>query len=224
MNPGDSGSVSFSLSSLPLFSDSSGMLVDPTVNIEVSIVGKQPIEGNAVTELKNSESKIIRIISDVGLATKALYYSGPFPNIGPIPPKVEKETTYTIGWSLSNTSNSISKTQIRSTLPQWVRFIGTVSPASEDLVFNSSTKELIWNVGSVGKGAGITEGGREVYFQVALNPSLSQVGTAPTILNDTVLTGHDDFANVDVRVNKASLSTRLTGDSAFPVTGDRVVE
>jgi hypothetical protein len=221
---GSSGSVSFSIASLPLFSDVGGIISDPTINIEVSITGKQALDGNSISELKNSESKIVRIISDIGLASKALYYFGPFDNIGPIPPKVENETTYTVSWSLSNTSNNISKTQIRSTFPQWIKFLGVVSPSLEDLTYNPSTKEILWNVGTVKKGTGITEPGREVFFQIALTPSLSQVGQVPIILNNTVLTGRDDFANVDVRVNKASLNTRLPNDTAFPPMGDRVVE
>jgi hypothetical protein len=224
INPGDSGSVSFSLSSLSLFSASNGMLSDPSINIDVSIAGKQSLEGNAVEQLNNSESKTIRVISDLGLAAKGLYYSGDFTNTGPIPPKVEQETTYTIVWSLSNTSNNISKAKIVSTLPPWINFVGTISPSSEDLTYNASTKEIVWNIGSIPKGTGITEGDREVSFQVSLIPSLSQIGTTPTIVNDVTLTGHDDFANVDVRVNKASLNTRLSNDSLFPSNGDRVVE
>ena len=79
-------------------------------------------------------------------------------------------------------------------------------------------------MGSIPKGAGITSAGREVSFVVILTPSLSQVNTSPVLINDAVLTGHDDFANVDVRVNKASLNTRLVNDAAFPQNGDRVVE
>ncbi|MBU0611838.1 hypothetical protein KKA39_01890 [Patescibacteria group bacterium] len=224
VNPGDSGSVSFLLSSLPLFSAGGGMLSDPSININVSIIGKQPLEGNASRNLDNSESKIIRIISDVGLAAKGLYYSGAFTNTGPIPPKVEQETTYTIVWGLSNTSNNISKAKIISTLPPWVNFVGPISPSSEDLSYNASTKEIVWNIGGIPRGTGISEVNREVSFQVSLTPSLSQVGTLPVIINDAVLTGHDDFANVDIRVNKTSLNTRLSNDSLFPSDGDRVVE
>lgn len=224
VNPGDSGSVSFSLSPLSLFSAAGGIVSSPTINIDVSVTGQQAQSGGAVTQLSNSESKIIRIISDLGLSNKALYYSGPFTNTGPIPPKVEQKTTYTIVWSLSNTANNISKAQIRSTLPPWVRFLGLFSPASEDLSFDASTKEIVWNIGGIPRGTGITEAGRTVSFQVELTPSLSQVGTTPTIINDTILTGHDDFANVDVRVNKASLDTRLLSDPNFPANGSRVVE
>ncbi len=224
INPGDSGSVTFSISPLSLFSASGGMLADPSVNIEISISGKQLLEGYATKDLNNFESSSVKIISDIGFATKAFYYSGPFINSGSIPPKVEKETTYTIVWSLSNTANNISKAIIHSTLPQWMRFVGTVSPAGEDLTYNPSRKEIIWNVGNIPKGTGITRAGREVAFQVALTPSLSQVATIPVIVNDAILTGHDDFANVDVRVSKTSLRTALDSDPSFPPAGASVTE
>jgi hypothetical protein len=144
-------------------------------------------------------------------------------NSGPIPPKVEQKTTYTVVWSLSNTANNISKVQVRSSLPSWVKFMGNFSPATEDLVYNDSTKEIVWNVGSIPKGTGITETGKDVSFQVELSPSLSQLNTTPVIINSATLTGHDDFANVDVKVNKTLLNTRLLGDPSFPSNGGVVV-
>lgn len=224
VNPSDSGSVSFSLSPLSLFSSVGGIISSPTINIDVSVTGQQAQSGSATTTLNNSESKIIRIISDVGFSTKALFYSGAFTNTGPIPPKVEQKTTYTIVWSLSNSANNISKAQVHATLPPWMRFVGPFSPSTEDLSYNASTKEIVWNIGGIARGTNITGAGREISFQVELTPSLSQVGTAPVIINDMVLTGHDDFANVDVRVNKSSLDTRLLNDSNLPTNGGRVVE
>ncbi|KKP88280.1 MAG: hypothetical protein UR91_C0022G0004 [Candidatus Nomurabacteria bacterium GW2011_GWC2_35_8] len=224
VNPGDSGSVSFSVSSFSLVSASGGMISDPVININVSISGKQLLSGYATTNLNNYDSAIVRIISDVGFANKALYYSGPFANTGPIPPKVGAETSYTIVWSLSNTANNISKAIIRSSVPSWMKFVGTVSPSSEDLTYNPSTKEIVWNVGRITKGAGITGLVRSVSFQVVFTPSLSQIRTTPIIINDAVLTGHDDFANVDVRVNKSALRTQLDNDSSFPPAGGVVVE
>ena len=224
INPGDSGSVDFSVSSLTLFSAQGGLLLEPTINIDVSISAKQPLEGNATQSLTNSESKVVRIISNIGLSAKALYYSGAFTNTGTIPPKIEKETTYTIVWSLSNTANNISGTQVIATLPSWIRFIGPVSPPSEDLTYNATTRQITWNVGGVPKGTGITTADREVSFQIGFTPSLSQVDTMPNIINDTTLTGHDDFANVNVRVNKTSLNTLLRDDPTFLPTGAKVVE
>ena len=174
--------------------------------------------------MNNSDSGIIRIISDVGFAAKALYYSGPFTNTGPVPPKVEKETSYTIVWSLSNTANNISKGVVRSSLPSWMKFAGPILPTGEDLVYNPSTKEITWNIGRIPKGTGITTADRSVSFQVIFTPSLSQARTTPIIINDAILTGHDDFANVEVRVNKTSLRTLLNNDPLFSSVGGMVVE
>ncbi|MFA5841309.1 MAG: hypothetical protein WC847_03515 [Candidatus Paceibacterota bacterium] len=223
VNPGDSGSVIFSVSPLSLYSASGGMLSNPTINIEVSISGKQAVAGFATTDLNNSTSAIIRIISDVGFSAKALYYSGPFTNTGPIPPKAEQTTTYSVVWTLSNTSNSLSGAQVKATLPSWVNFVGPISPAGEDLKYNASTKEIVWNVDRVPKGAGITGAKREAAFQISFKPSLSQVGTTPIIINDATLTAYDDFAKVNVRVNKTGLYTKLESDPAFPIIGGQVV-
>ena len=224
VSPGDSGSVSFSVSPLSLFSATNGILSDPSINIDVSISGKQLISGYATTDLKNSESGIVRIISDVGFTTKTLYYSGAFVNKGLVPPKAEKETTLTIQWSLSNTANNISKAIVRSSLPPWARFVGTISPSSEDLTYNPSTREIVWNIGRIPKGAGITTADRNVSFQVSFTPSLSQVGTIPVLVNEAVLTGHDDFANVDVRVSKPPLRTSLDNDPLSTQNASTVVE
>jgi hypothetical protein len=224
VNPGDSGSVYFSVSPLSLFSGSGGMLSSPSISVNVSISGQQPQEGNLTTQINSSDSKTIQIITGAGFASKVLYYSGPFTNTGAIPPKVEKPTTYTVVWTLSNTSNNISKAQVTSTLPPWVGFVGKISPSTEDLTYDPSTESITWNVGNIPAGTGITTGtGKEVDFQITLNPSLSQVGTRPVLINNAILTGHDDFANVDVTVNKTSLDTDLTNDASFPAAGDRVV-
>lgn len=224
VSPGASGAVNFSVTPLPLYSASVGMLSEPTININISVSGKQLLDGNVVKTVVSSESKIVRIISDVGLGAKALYYSGAFVNTGPIPPKVEKETTYTVVWNLSNTSNNISKAQLKATLPAYMKFVGTIKPNTENLTYNSYNREITWNIGGIPRGTGITNASREVSFQVAFTPSLSQVGQTPVIINEAVLTGHDDFANVDVRASRGVLNTKLSNDATFPSNGAVVIE
>ena len=103
-----------------------------------------------------------------------------------------------------------------STLPSWVNFVGSFLPVDANLTYNSSTRQIVWNVDRIASGAGITGAPQTVSFQVSLNPSLSQVNTTPTLLNDAVLTGHDDFANVNVSVTKSALNTDLSSDPTFP--------
>jgi hypothetical protein len=223
VNPGDSGSVSFSVSPFSLYSGGAGLLSSPSINVGVNVSGSQAALGSATSDITNSTSAVINIISDVGFSAKALYYSGPFTNTGPVPPKVGKTTTYTVTWTLSNTANSISGVQVNSTLPAWVNFVGSISPANEDLTYNSSTGGIVWNADRIQKGAGITGPTRSVSFKISFNPSLSQVGTIPIIINDAILTGHDDFANVGVKVNRPSLNTKLDNDPQFPSGGGTVV-
>lgn len=224
VGPGEEGIVTFSASPLALFSTANGMISQPVINIEVSIAGKQPFEGNLVQKLQNSESKTIRVISDIGFVAKALHFSGPFKNTGPIPPQAEKETTYTIVWTLTNTSNNISNVQIRSTLPPFIKFVGAINPATADLTYNASTRDIVWNVGALPRSTGIGGAARELAFQVSLTPSISQIGEAVTLITNAFLTGHDDFANVDIKASKAPLTTRLNSDPAFPSDGSLVVE
>jgi len=221
VNPGEQGSVEFSFFPLPLYS-SSGLIKDPAIDIEVSVSGIS--SGTEREELTSRERQSVRIASELGFAARALYYSGPLKNKGPIPPKVGQETTYTILWSLTNTANNVSNATIRTSLPPWSKFLGPIAPENASISYDASTKEIVWNVGEIPRGAGITGADITAAFQVSFTPSLSQVGTAPTLVNDAVLTGHDDFANVNVRVNKASLNTRLGSDPSFPPNGDRVVE
>jgi len=222
INPGNTGTVAFSVSPLSLYSAAGGMLSNPTISVEVDVAGKQAVQGFATNQLTNSSSADIKIISDVGFSDKALYYSGPFTNTGSIPPKAGQATTYTIVWSLSNTANNISNAQVTSTLPAWMTFVGPFLPANENLIYNPSTREITWGAGNIPTGAGIVGDPRSVSFQVSFTPSLSQVGAIPTILNSATLTGHDDFANVDVTVNKGALNTQLNGDTSFPNNGSIV--
>ncbi len=220
--PGASGSVGFSFSPVSLFSGSGGMLNEPIVDISVSVSGREDLNTGGVGELNSVDRKRVKFISDLSFNNRILYSAGPFTNTGPVPPKAEQKTTYTIAWNITNTANRISKGQVRATLPPWVRYLEKVSPANEDVSYNPSSREVVWNVDEIPRGAGINSGDKEVFFQVEFNPSLSQTGTAPTLINNTTLTGFDDFANVEVRVNKSALTTRLFNDSVYPNANDLV--
>ncbi|MDQ3076083.1 MAG: DUF11 domain-containing protein [bacterium] len=222
--PYETSTVAFSVLPLSLFAAGGRFTNQPVINIDIAITGKQLLEGSVIKKLENSESKVVRITSDLGFSTKALYYSGAFNNTGSIPPKAESETTYTMVWSLTNSANNVSKAQIKSSLPPYIRFVGTINPASEDLTYNASTREIVWNIGGVPIGTGISAASREIAFQISFTPSLAQIGEVVKLINEAILTGHDDFANVDLRVSRQFLNTSLTNDPLFPKNGAKVVE
>lgn len=224
VEPGDSGLLTFSFSSKQLYTSSEGILNQPMINLSASITGKQAIAGSVAKKIESNDTKVVKIISNVGFSNQVVYYTGPFTNTGPLPPKVETETTYTVIWNLTNTSNMIRNTKVRAILPPWVNFAGTISPADASLTYNSSTKEIVWDAGTLPRGAGYGSDGTEVAFQIIFTPSLSQLDDTPDLLNEAVLTGRDDFANVDVRINRSSLNTKLSGDASFDAKKARVVE
>lgn len=200
--PGKSGTVSFTLSPTSVFGVNGNMLVDPQINIELYVKGKQTEGNDTVKNLDVIENKSIRIISDLSLLSKSQYAGGAFKNTGPFPGKPEEETTYTINWALANTTNNISKAKLVTTLPPRVTYKNLISPDSEKLTFNPETRELVWDIGTIPRETGLSGKKKEVSFQVSYTPSLSEVGLNPTLVNKITLTGHDDFANVDLKVER----------------------
>jgi len=206
IQPGQDGTVTLSFKSLPLFSQ--GLISEPEIKIAISIKGKKPFESNQIDEVKNLIVKTIKINSDFQIAGKALYNSGPFANTGQNPPKSEEPTTYTISWILKNSSNLISSAKAIAKLPLWVAWISQVSPTMENVTYNDVTREVTWNIGSVYKGTGLTSANREVFFQIKVIPSDSQIGQYINILEAVSLSGTDAFTGDSLGLNRASINTQ----------------
>ncbi|MBU4480315.1 hypothetical protein KKG48_02650 [Patescibacteria group bacterium] len=219
INSGEGGRFSFSFSPLSLSAKSG--FVDPEILINVSAKGNRISENETPEEVISTVSKVVKISSDLMIAPRATYYTGPFVNTGSIPPKVDKETTYTITLTVTNTTNNVSDVKVSLSLPAYVRWMGVVSPTSENISYNSIGGEIVWNIGDVKPGAGT----KEVYFQVALLPSISQVGESPKLTSDIVMEGIDQFTNAIIRKTEKGVSTTLNTDSGFTGSGDaRVVQ
>ena len=203
--PKSKGVVNFTIAPSSVFTSSGGLMIDPSINIEVSITGKQFQQGSAVKNLDVLETKKVKVISDLSLLAKSSYATGAFKNTGPFPGESEKETTYTITLSLANTTNNISKAKVETTLPPRVEYKNLVLPNSENITFDPISRKLIWNIGTIPRETGLSGPKKEVAFQVSYTPSLSEVGLNPTLVNKITLTGYDDFANVDLKVERPIL-------------------
>ena len=221
MNPGESNSLTFRFDSLPL--SQSAALRQPEINLDVKVSGSRLIPGSDPEQVFSSMIENVRIASNLVLNSQVLHSIGPFLNTGLIPPKAEQETTYTIVWSISNSFNDVSGTQVRAILPEYVRWLKVFSPSSERISFNDLTREIVWNVGEVKAGVGIGASPRQISFQIAFLPSLSQVGTNPTIVNSPRITALDTFTNTAIDNKKDTLTTDMRSDPAFHLGDERVV-
>lgn len=222
LEPSASENLNFFMSSAPLFGSMS-LIENPEIIIEISVKGKQPFDGNVVQEIENIERKTIKINSDFQIIPAVLFSSGPFVNSGPVPPRAEQETTYTVKWSMTNSSNNISDAEVKASLPAYVRWLGITSPTTENISYNESGREVVWKVGLVKKGTGLSEAPREAAFQVSLRPSLSQIGSAPIVLYDSYFRGRDQFTGALIEGKKGSITTNLKNEGG-PTSDGRVVQ
>ena len=225
LSPGQSGSSKFTFNSFAPGSITGAGLVNPTITLNFSVNGQQVgYQGTQNNNILFSDSRKIKITTDPQLFAKALYYVGPFKNSGPIPPKADTETTYTITWTVTNPLNDVSGMVVSATLPPYVKWLGAVSPDQEKMNYDASTGLVTWNVGAVPAGAGIVSSAREVSFQVSLLPSVSQIKTAPNLIGDASLTAKDNFTLTSVSGSFNALNTRLTSDPYFKIDTEKVSE
>jgi len=215
IEPGENGSARFSFKTASLFKPGSSQFKNPEITLELSFQGERVSPGFENETITLTQSRKLKINSAVQLASYGLYFTGPFKNTGPIPPKVDEKTTYTIVWSLANSSNKVTNAQISGSLPIYVKWLGSISPQSESIIFNDTTGVILWNVGDVPAGAGITQGAREISFQVELVPSISQVGDLVTLLSEARFTGQDTFTQSLISVQVRAVTTDLEQDPLF---------
>jgi hypothetical protein len=222
LDSGSSGTVGFRFV-LPTRNDSELTASrNPQFNIEVSARGRRVSESGVPEELQAIASTNIQINSDALLTGRVLRHTGPFENSGPIPPRVDQETTYTIVWSFTNTTNELTDVDVATTLPSNVRFVGPVSPSGEDIIFHPVGGRVVWSAGRLGAGLGGTQSPREAAFQVAITPGLTQQGQSPTLINQTTFTAKDAFTGKNRQGTVPPLTT-LFNETQYRARDESVV-
>jgi hypothetical protein len=191
-----------------------------TEAVESGLSGGEPLI------IDNLNTTTIKIISDFQAKTETLHDTGPIPNTGSIPPKVDTDTLYTIHWMIYNGANSLSNVVARAVLPPGVTFTNVISPSVQknELTYNDKNREVVWSVKNIPGGTGITNAPKEIYFQVTLKPSLSLVGTVPTLTKEGSIGGFDTFAGINVQRPLPETTTDLTGDGNYSPEAKTVVQ
>ncbi len=216
IEPGASGYLSFNFKPVSLVGASS--IKDPQVVLDVSIKGRQPSEGFTYNEVNNFINKTVKISSDFQIASSASFLSGS------LPPKAETETRYTVTWTLSNSSNNVTGAQAKAILPIYVKWAGKTAGSNENISYNESTREVIWNIGSVRANTGFDAMNREASFVLSLTPSLSQVGAVPQLMKEVSLSGTDSFTGTVVKSTRGPITTSLRNDPSFAPGNERVIK
>jgi hypothetical protein len=224
LEPGQTGESKFTFSSFGVNTVTGAGLSNPTIGLDVSVSGERTDIDAGPGSVLFSDARRIKITSNPQIYAKSLYYVGPFTNRGPIPPKAESETTYTVTWTVTNPLNNLSGAQVQATLPPYIKWLGVVSPAREKMNYDEGTGALVWSIGNISAGAGTISPAKEVSFQIAFTPSVGQIGTAPDLVGEAVLTAKDSFTLTAVSDTFSALTTRLANDPYFKTDAENVVQ
>ena len=218
IEPSARGTMSFSFSPIALGVGAEHPIKNPQIIFEVRARANRISDASSSENLSTFVTRSVKFETDLKVIAKGLFFSGPFQNIGPIPPQADKETTYTISLNARNSSNNVSNTVVKTTLPIYVKWLGKIDPLGEDITFNDSTGEVIWNVGRIPSG-----GFRDTSFQISFIPSVSHINRAPLLTGDITISAMDDFTKTEVRDKKPALTTYISGDPQFSPNDANVV-
>ncbi len=220
--PGKNGSFSFSFGMLPATSQILNAWREPQVTLTVAMKGTRLSDTEAPQPISYSFSRTVKIASETVFNPRAVYSIGPIDNRGQLPPRADKETTYTVLWTISNALNDLRDVSVSATLPPYVSWENVKVPASEKLSYDSGNNTVTWEPGEIKAGTGFGTSPREAAFQVSLIPSVNQVGTAPPLVNSVKLKGTDRFTGKQVLIEKLPITTLITTDPTFDA-GDEIV-
>jgi hypothetical protein len=209
LEPGAHGTAWFRFKTLP---PSAKLLSNPYIDLALTVRATRTGQGSVPETVTSAANLRVKLVSAVSLATQVSYRTGAFKNTGPLPPVHDQKTTYTIAWTVKNSSNDIGNSVVSATLPRSVEY---VAGSGSDVTYDSITRTVTWTVGDVAVGAGYVAPARTASFQVALTPSINQQGQTPALTSEPTLTGADRYSGTTLTVKSDVPTTRLTDDHEF---------
>lgn len=223
IGPGDAGRIQFAFASLPANLQNNSTFRRPEINIELKIKAKRLNEDRVPEEIISTVNRRVQIQSGLGMTTRLVRTTGPFQNTGPLPPAVDQDSTYTVLVSVANSFNTVRDSVFTATLPSYVRWAGVIDPKNTGVKYNADKREISWPLGDISAGTGYNSSAKEFAFQVILQPSISQYGQSPIVVNSQRLAGKDSFTGTIVENFQPGLDIQITTDPAYVYGQDKVV-
>lgn len=207
IEPGETGRLRFSLTPKTL---SGAGFSSPDLLLRVGVRGVD--SSGKLREVSQTDAMKIQMGTVVDILAESLHYTGPFQNFGRVPPRVGRSTDYTVKWTVTNSVNKVDRTRITATLPPYVEWKGSTSPSSESIRYEPTSRTVVWDLGEINKGAGFGGAGKTAYFQVAITPSLSQVGEIAELTSKVSIEGVDTYTGALISTKTRPATTRLLND------------
>lgn len=214
LQPGQEGSVKSSVmltDIVPMNNENDKNFAVKTYAEIESLDVDSPIWQNKRIRSPEEETKVhSKLILDASIA----YNDGELPNTGPIPPIVDQETTFTVRFSLMNTSNDLKNAIVRTSMPSGIVWKDSYLPENAGIEINTRSNEIKWIIGTVNAGVGFIEPVRTLAFQIGIKPSANQVGNGREVrlLNEFKITALDSFTEEEIEYNFKEISLPEVSD------------
>lgn len=189
------------------------------VNLKDSLLNgqvvKNPVLKDRVDLSPAREEFSVRVGSKLALNQPVFYQDNTFGNSGSLPPRVGQKTTYTVVWQLQNFSNDLKNVKVKAVLPPEVSLTGQLLPREAKFVFDSQSRELVWEAGDLPAPTGAIVPETTLSFQVALMPSPSQRGQAASIIGPAQAVGDDTWIQEPVQGAATGVKSDALSDPGF---------
>jgi hypothetical protein len=153
----------------------------------------------------------------VALGSQAGRNVGRFGDAGPIPPQVGETTTYTLTLVAEAGANDMNNAVVNTSLPIYVNWLDEYDTQGS-VSYNTVSKQLEWTVGDIENGQR-----KELNFQVSIQPSTSQVGSSPTLIDRQRLQANDRFTGELLQDSAPAVRTELSTEAGFEEGNGKVV-
>jgi len=175
---------------------------------------KNPILRNKVFISQVKEEFVTKISSKLEIVQKGYYEDEVFGNSGPIPPKVGEKTSYTIIWQVKNYYSDVKDVKVKAVLPPQVNLTEKIFPeeAVSKFSFDSESREIVWSVGDLERGKGVSSPPPNIAFQVEFLPNTSQIGQTPEIIGQAKVESLDSWTEMTLQSVASSINTTLPDD------------
>lgn len=196
LEPGQKGRVQLTVLALnTLTVDDAGDKNFATTSTPRVTIGNTSVDGNAVTVKYRAQIS-------AGVSSKIV--------AGANPPAVGQETIYEITWSLTNLYSDLSGARYVGGVPATAEFVGGSGhvSAGEDLVYNTTSRQLLWNIGKVPANVGKLSPSLTATFRVRVTPGANAAGNEVLLLTNQEFTAKDLWANQDRKEEVPDVETQ----------------
>ncbi len=171
------------------------------------------VVAKAATATTNLLSTPITVNLSAGVALEAFahYYSADGAPIGsgPMPPKVNEETTYEVVFTINHSLHALDDLVLSATLPPGVTFAGNSVADMGELSYDEVNRTIGWHVTSIPSDTGMLS----AKFFISATPGPEDEDTFMKLLSATSLRAADDKTGARIDRTNDALTTELPKDT-----------